>query len=90
MGGKSEIPITFGPIYTVFEPYFAVSLSIVVHVNSLYLHNNKRAAIGESTAVSTSDTPMSQSTQRLLFQILYVYLSQFINYLNSAEMSNSV
>lgn len=41
-GRKSEIPITFGPIHAVFEPYFAVSLSIVVCVNLLDLHKEKK------------------------------------------------
>lgn len=40
-GRKSEIPITFGPIHAAFEPYFAVSLSIVVHVNLVYLHKRQ-------------------------------------------------
>lgn len=35
-GRKSEIPITFGPIHAALEPYFAVSFSIVFHVNLLY------------------------------------------------------
>lgn len=35
-GRKSEIPITFGPYYAAFEPYFVVSFSIVLCVNILY------------------------------------------------------
>lgn len=50
-GRKSEIPITFGPVHAEREPYFAVSLSIVVHVNLLYLHNEVRAARGETRLI---------------------------------------
>lgn len=35
-GRKSGIPITFGPICTAFGPYFALSFSIVLHVNLVY------------------------------------------------------
>lgn len=35
-GRKSGILITFGPICAEFGPYFAVSFSIVLHVNLVY------------------------------------------------------
>lgn len=43
-GRTSDIPITTGSIYAALEPYFALSLSIVVHAISLHLHDNKGAA----------------------------------------------
>lgn len=36
-GRKSGIPITFGPVWAAFGPYFAVSFSIVLHVNLVYV-----------------------------------------------------
>lgn len=35
-GRKSGIPITFGPICAAFGPYFALSFSIVLHVNLVH------------------------------------------------------
>lgn len=47
-GRKWEIPITFGPVHAAFEPYFAVSLSIVAHVNLLYTMRERAARQRES------------------------------------------
>jgi len=61
-GRKSEIPTTFGPIHVVFEPYFAVSLPIVFHVNLLHLHNKIRAARSEAERLKQHrEAPTPQS-----------------------------
>lgn len=54
-GRKSKIPITFGPIHAAFEPYFAASLPIVVHVNLLNLHNEKRTASRRETRLNSTE-----------------------------------
>ncbi len=64
-GGRTyEIPITFGPIHAAFEPYFAASLSIVVYVNLLNLHNEKRSeSRGETRLNSTEYMGNSYATK---------------------------